>query len=63
MSEEQNLSKVAKMPAKPRSMIDIVETAIKEATWDATQGPEHLRAGRFAPKPSVETAKSISGKS
>ena len=57
MSEELNLSKAAKMPAKPRSMIDIVETALKEATWDATQGPEYLRAGRFEPKPSGEAMK------
>jgi hypothetical protein len=58
MSEVLNLSKAAKASAKPGSMIEIVETALRQATWDATQGPDHLRAGRFDPRPPSETAKS-----
>jgi len=51
MSEVLNLSKAAKASAKPASMIDLIETALRQATWDATKGPAHLRAGRFDPKP------------
>jgi len=38
-------------------MIDMVENAVRQANWDATQGPEHLRAGRFDPGPSDKVAK------
>ena len=57
MSKEPNLSKAANAPAKPKSMIDMVENAVRQANWDATQGPEHLRAGRFDPGPSDKVAK------
>jgi len=38
-------------------MIEIVEKALRQATWDATQGPDHLRTGRFDPKPPKRSEK------
>lgn len=62
MRKVLNLSKAAKATAKPGSMIEIVETALRQATWDATQGPDHLRAGRFDPKPPKRGEKASPGK-
>lgn len=62
MSEVLNLSKAAKAPAKTVSMIEIIETALSQATRDATQGPAYLRAGRFDPKPSDKPTKRVTAR-
>lgn len=36
---------------RPDSLALALEAA-RRATWDALQGPEHLRAGRYRPKAS-----------
>lgn len=51
MSEVLNLSKAARASTDDASMIGKIETALRQATWDATKGPVHLRAGRFEPEP------------
>jgi hypothetical protein len=38
-------------------MVEKIETALRQATWDATKGPAHLRAGRFDPQPSAASGK------
>ena len=57
MRKVLNLSKAAKAIVKPGSMIEIVEKALRQATWDATQGPDYLRTGRFDPEPPKRSEK------
>jgi hypothetical protein len=38
-------------------MVELIETALRQATWDATKGPAYLRAGRFDAEPSAATGK------
>jgi hypothetical protein len=59
MSEVPNLSKATKAPAKSASMVETIETALRQATWDATKGPAHLRAGRFDPEAPAESGRAL----